>query len=143
MKDKLTILIIDDNQVKINDIGSTLECICKDTDIELIVDVKCSVNRALRHLYCDKNTPKYDFIFLDKILPTFDNEFQHMETNGGDRILREMRRKEDNTPVITISSDVFTADGYDNVIKSIHYNFFVSLHKEITQIFKDRRIINE
>ena len=130
---KLNILRIDDTQSKVDNISDALKSIASDHDIDINIVTKGAINPALYHMYCEDHVP-YDFIFLDKMLPVYENDRFCNPIDGSHRILREMLRNEDKTSVILCSSDCFISMDYDNIISIIHYDSSIYLKLLIEQI---------
>lgn len=71
---------------------------CKERGIE--VEVKKGRNSALRRIVCAEHD--IDGIILDMGIPILDDGFP--EERGGDRVLRDLCRKEYNIPVLIFST---------------------------------------
>jgi DNA-binding NarL/FixJ family response regulator len=95
----LNILIIEDDQNKIKQI---IEFIC-DNLVKVIITKKFSYQSGLKEIV----NVKYDLIILDMSMPTFD--ITSSENGGrpkpfaGREILRQMKRRDINTPVIVVT----------------------------------------
>lgn len=122
MNKHLNILIIEDNHPKYIDIRDALVCACSIRNISVTIINKDAINPALYHLYHEKSKIKYDFIFVDKILPRFSNDIDNLIVDGGIEILRWMQHKHDTTPVILCSSEAFNVEDMPNIIGSIQYS---------------------
>jgi len=91
----MKILIVDDNaKTKCREIIE--QCKKRNIDVEIIG----SINPALHFLCYVKN--HVDGIILDMGLPIYESEWQ-IKANGGDRILRELKRRGYNIPVLIFS----------------------------------------
>ena len=94
------ILIIDDSEYKIQKVQEVL-VYRKSKDVELIV--ANSYNSGMRKLILEGN---FDGLILDMGFPHFDGEhIKYDETKLGLFVLREMKRKKVDIPVIVYSSD--------------------------------------
>lgn len=92
----MKILIVDD-RVYTKCAGIMEEC--KERNIE--VEVVTSINQALKTIIVDaKDT--IDGIILDMGLPIY-QDGSEMNTHGGERILRELERKEIRIPILVFS----------------------------------------
>lgn len=132
MNKHLNILIIDDTKSKYIDIRDTILSICSQRNIEVTIVNKSAINPALYHLYYEnRGNNRYDFIFVDRILPRWEGDMNHLIYQGGVEILEEMERKRDATPVILCSSESFDVKTTSNVIGCIKYSPVISLHSII------------
>ena len=133
MKSKLNILIIDNTQSKVDNISDALKSIASDHDNDIEIVYKGAIKSAVHHMYYETKT-KYDFIFLDILLPVSENDRFSNVIEGCGRILREMQRRKDNTPVILCISNDFGRIDYGNIISIIHYDDSVYLRPLMEQI---------
>ncbi len=117
----MRILIVDDDELKTTRIN---ELITKAID-GCVVSVKKSLNSALLDLR--KNT--YDIILLDMSMPTFDEDSSNnFNSFGGITFLREMKRKNNNIPVVIVTQYEIFGEGEarktaDSIDKECQVNF--------------------
>lgn len=129
----MKILIAEDNDHKFNDIVNYLQNL-EEPDITR----KEAINETLMELYnADKEDTTYDLLILDMQMPRFTDARHNIETNAGEQILCEMKRRGDSTPVIICSSDVHESnDKFKNVVGAIHYNPSVFLQDQFADCIK-------
>lgn len=137
MENILNILIIDDNDHKSLDISKSIYQACIDLNYNVDIIFKKSINSALYHMYYEDHRP-YDFIFLDKVLPQLIDD-DHLNPEGGLRILEELDRRDDHTPVILCSSDDWDYDISNNIIGSIKYDLTVDMTTVIESLISNQR----
>lgn len=105
----MNFLIIDDDSYKVSLFTNPL-------NKEDSYTHKYSYNSGLRELFLNKNV-NYDCLILDMNFPTFDDEC--VEVDKGIQVLKELKRKKINIPVIIYSSKYVCVDNYENVIDYI------------------------
>lgn len=120
----MKILIVDDDDFKINNIKEILN----EVNASFIIDVEKSLNCGLRRVRKDT----FDIILLDMSMPTFSiTDSQNFDSYGGKTFLKEMKRKKIEIPVIVITQyDIFgegnsqkTAEDLDEEFKKSFSNY--------------------
>lgn len=121
------ILIIEDDNIKIEKLSIFFE--------QYDFTVKESYHSGLTEIL--NPNVKYDFLILDMTIPLWDKGNTDLGGNyeqfGGERILREMKRRKKNVPTVLVSMfDVFpmpsgnlTFEELDNHLKSEFSQFYV------------------
>lgn len=125
----MKVLIIDDDQYKINAIIDAISGIVDESDVTV-----CNYrNAGLREL---KSETVYDYLILDMQFPTLDGS--HIERENGLSVLAELQRKENNIPVIICSSGYKDYKKYDfgNVKGYILFDASVYLKPKFESIMK-------
>lgn len=131
----IRILIIDDNEYKIDDSKDALSKIYVNPDMYQCV----SRNSALKFLNECKGL--IDLIILDWNFPDFNQGMP--EVGMGEEILKEMQRKGINIDTIICSSDkVHIENEYHNVIGQILYHP-ATLKSQYEDILRDKKEIDE
>ncbi len=117
-------LIIDDDLNKVKDFIKHLE---KDDVVKILNNYRASI------LEIRTNT-NYDAIILDMNFPLRENE--EPESMLGMDFLVELKRKELDIPVVVFSSNNVDTSKYENVIKNIKYDCFISLEEDVREVSK-------
>lgn len=111
------ILIVDDDDFKINNIKEVLNEINSD----YVIDVEKSLNYGLRRM----REEKFDIVLLDMSMPTFSiKDSKNFDSYGGKSFLKEMRRKKIGIPVIVITQyDLFGEGASQKTADDLHEEF--------------------
>ena len=118
----MKILIVDDNaKTKCRDIIEQ----CRERNIE--VEIKGAIGSACYYL-CHHENP-IDGVILDMGLPIYEDERQY-NANGGDRVLRELRRRNINIPVLIFSNTESKEKQNCKFVFAQIYNWYIVQEEE-------------
>jgi DNA-binding response OmpR family regulator len=112
------ILIIDDDEHKVNHLSRALEGHTFDTAKSYIAGVKKLMATT------------YDGLILDMGFPLRDDDY-HIESDQGLNVLREMQRRKIITPVMVYSGNTFDVTLYDNVVHYVKADLSVSVRSDV------------
>lgn len=128
--DHQKIILIEDNNLKANDI---IEFLKENSAFDFDIVLKDSYRNGLKELF----TNNYDLLLLDMSLPTRD-EYQSSvnqgyEKFGGYAIMKELKRKNKELPVILITmfkefgggSNFLNLEELDNICKDEFADFYL------------------
>jgi len=108
----IKILIVEDSDMKFDDIQKSIDFL---DDCEIVR--KCTRNEALQLLYIEGND--FDVIILDMQFPSMIGG--EMLRDGGVQVLKKIRHRNINTPVIFCSSSACAIPNMPNVVGYIVY----------------------
>lgn len=121
----MNLLIIDDDDLKIKGFTNYLKPIdC--------FKIKHSYNSGVKELI--ENSDKYDVLILDMNFPRFDDDV--VSSNMGIEVLKELKRKNINIPVVIFSSKYVKTTEYDNIIDYILYDGMCGMECRIESLRK-------
>lgn len=119
----MNLLIVDDDNLKIEEFTNYLKPIdCFRT--------KHSYNSGVNELI--ENRDKYDALILDMNFPKFDDGV--VSVNMGIEVLKELKRRDINIPVVIFSSKYVKTTEYDNILDYILYDGMCNMECRIESL---------